>query len=328
MHIPAASANAFIARVRRHRPLRVVGDSAPPPPHAWQTTLRWNGDRALWEARVRPGWVGHHEVETPPQPAVEAPEATRTRTGAEGSAPVLPWLTEEPWFPIASALWRGLGDGATAPIEGDEVPLYFQDLGVRPAAKVHQDGFDGLVLQTSGDQAAVDSRRLLMATELLLHMPRPRVELRADRDPAGRLDLAATIVPSHRRNPWLNLQRSYLAEAPATLPDLLDGATDPGEDVLHVATLYLLSPAGAAGARPDETWQPHVKHRLWWDLRHATRIRNRPLPPLRLSLDLNILAGGVAQPKVDAILEDLAQADQQAALFLSRVRTEGHFWTI
>lgn len=322
---------ALIDWVRRWRPLRVMVERAAGFVHPWQCAGRWRlgrqrGGRGRWEVRVAPGYVNGCEVEARGFRLEEDEVPTATLERGELFSP---WLSESPWLPLPVDRWRNVGaDDATG--DGGPVPEYFLRRGVPPRDGSGTAGTAQAILGDAGPEGRAAVRRL-RACDVVLRMPRPRVELRVQGDADGLAALVVTLAsPGEEDGPWISAGAgAFQEEAPPNLQEqLATGEVDTGTDAIRVATLWLLSPPGAGwGSSPDETWTFHAEHGLFWNLNHAARAEVSAIPPLRLSLGVP-LAAGIGQSLVDDVLAGINQQDAEVAAFLSAGNVTGEFWTI
>jgi len=94
-----------------------------------------------------------------------------------------------------------------------------------------------------------------------------------------------------------------------------------------VPKIVIVSPPDASkDAEPDETWTPYPQHFVFWNLQHASRLipPRVPNPPLQLFVPL---AGGVAQPLINAFLSFVNDQFAEAEAFLNQADARGMFWS-
>jgi hypothetical protein len=136
------------------------------------------------------------------------------------------------------------------------------------------------------------------------------------------------IPPNMRERAYIRVTRKYEPVSSAEMQDRLKGDwTDQTFDALHLATIYMVSPEGAAyGSAPDDKWTPYVKHRVFWNLNHASNV----LEPA-LKRENIVFNTGLAMGLLDSIANQILATinDQNAAIaeFLGRNTLEGRFWS-
>jgi hypothetical protein len=92
-----------------------------------------------------------------------------------------------------------------------------------------------------------------------------------------------------------------------------------------LATVFLLSPAHFEGP-VDGTWEPFVKHALFWNLSHAPRVAKIADPkPIRLYTGL---VGGMFDGLFNQLLAPSNEASGRLAAAVESRSQEGRFWTI
>jgi len=84
----------------------------------------------------------------------------------------------------------------------------------------------------------------------------------------------------------------------------------------------------ADGSEPDETWTPFVSHKLFWNLNYETNIDLKVVPRFQRFPLFVPLAGGIAQPLIDEIMDATTDAANQALELLNRSQVSGKFWII
>jgi hypothetical protein len=293
--------------------------------HPWNVQGTYDSDAECWVANIKPGFVYGYS------PTVSMPEADGLPSRA------VP-LTKSPSWPIKT--FRSIGpdatpSGATTSADGggttlnyEEVPLFFQVRGVGPPPKAKGNLESGL----SVENEAEPNSRLLRACELVLDQPRIKTAAQQTVSPASDSTVYQFTVGYEAPKssiPRIS-QRSKYAPAPADDPlaRLLGSWADTGKDELHLSTIYMLSPEGAAyGSEPDATWTPYVHHRVFWNLAHATRAFIRAIKSDNLTLNTG-LAGSVGDTVNQYLLSQVNDATSAVAQFLGNNTMEGKFWTV
>ena len=337
--------NAMVDRVWRNRIASIRLLESGGSTHPWHITPQWNAEHKRWQARIEPGFVNGRDA-TIQVIMEDAPVATRARLKRSGvemqsTNTVDARLTERPDLVLGS--WRAVGADATPTGSGtsengevklsfEPVPAFFAAQGVGQPPEFSLTG--DMITQTQTgtfDEAA--EVRLLRAVDLVLHQDRLGVSTQI-RTGAGidgtlsEMSITTARSPRHRDHPYLRLMEHYLP-ASSDQSDQMGGLMeDSFRDELHLATLYMVSPPGAQrGSDPDASWTPFVKHRVWWNLNHATNRMKPPLASVTLTLNTG-LAGGMADPINNSLLAPVNQASNAMAALLSSERIEGRFWTV
>ncbi len=328
-------------RSRRNRLLSVLTLDRGAWRHPWHVWPAWSQERERWEASIKPGLVNALDpVVTLPWD--EAPQETRDRIerlGGEPTGSVDAWLTESPRLPLST--WRAIG-GAAGPSGGtitggftyEGVPEFFSARGVRKAARLTLEG-DIVTQEVQGLLTATETERHLRACELVLHLDRTatRTEWTTGSGLDGtfaQFEVTAFERPGRRERGYIRAMSTWEPRVPGTMQDALRGGgwEDSPTDEVHLATVYVLSPPGPehGTSEVDETWQPFVRHHLWWNLHHGT---NRlATPPGRTDLRLLTgLAGGVGDTTNQLILAQVNDANSNAATFLKQQKVESRRWS-
>lgn len=304
--------------------------------HPWFTRVEWDGVESVWRARISPGFCLSPSGEAVPRVSLAerlAPPETLARLGIDSPAsesPVDCYLDEDPAIPLPVGLLRAIGTDAPAIAGGEteSVPPFFVERGVLGPAVLDTSG-EAAVVRIDGLISSRSSARLLRACDLVLYHDRLATTVSRTLEPdAVAFDLTLSRLPSNRVGPWIETARDYQAEAARDAAAVLLGAqTDPGRDGLHLATVYFLSPAGAAeGSDPDATWQPYVRHRAFWNLQYLARSEIVPVEPTRIAVPVPQLGlgqlGAAAAIFTEAVNRNLAQLEAA----LRRVENAGEFY--
>ncbi|MCB1209196.1 MAG: hypothetical protein KDK97_07715 [Verrucomicrobiales bacterium] len=341
--IPAAAWNRLVDFLARNQILGSTMLRSGDWMHPWQLSPAWEGEQ--WTTRIEPGFVNGLDA-TVRLPLRDAPEAARQRLGDQGlgdADPVDCWLTEDPQMVLAD--WRAIGPDAepgaaslgndgTLEVSFESVPDFFTALGVGQPPNLSSQVADlGVVQRLAGELGTIDEARLLRAAELVLYQDRFATStqwttgLGFDGTNA-QFSVIYKMPPHMRERAYIRSMARWQEAGSIPAQDRLMGDwTDNTFDACHLATVYLVSPPGAVhGSRPDGTWTPYVRHRLFWNLTHAVSILEPALKRENLVLNTGLTAG-----LLDSIGNQILAAinDQNAAIaeFLGRNTLEGRFWS-
>jgi len=294
--------------------------------HPWQITPRYDAEGVQWMASINPGFVNGLD-------ATVQLDAHPTDVG----------LTESPRLPLTS--WRSIGadatpTGSSAGEDGsvsfsfEPVPKFFEALGIGQPPKLGSSGGDGIIQSVSGTSEDQTKARLLRALDVVLYQDRPATAsqfIQSDGTDGVifQYNVTTVIAPNARKRAYLRVTSKYEPPPPPTdaLARLMGDWSDTPRDELWIASVFLVSPEGAAsGSTPDGTWQPYVKHRVFWNLLHAT---NRLEPRDSQNLTLNTgLAAGVGDRINQFLLSQVNDGNSAIAQFLDRNTIEGRFWSV
>ena len=239
-------------------------------------------------------------------------------------------LKEQPTEPVAAPLydgpmvalpWMALGvDGAA----GDGVPQFFRDRGVNLAKPADPEN-----PQDGGPAPA--GNRLLRKCEVVLHQPRAALAVNVQTGDGLATGQATTTVTLILRpiDPGDALRVYGISQwAPAQGPQS-GGAGDsvePNYDEMVIGTVYLLSPPDAAPhSDPDPTWEPYVRHGLFWNLAYA-QPAFRPVATEIGDPLLVPLAAGAGQAIINEFTSLIGDAANLALEFLTAQSMQGTFW--
>lgn len=326
--------NGLVDFYFRHRILELNILEPEPWRHPWFTRVRWDGVSEQWRATISPGYCLSPTGEPVPRVSLAqrlAPAETLARLGlqAEGETRVECYLDEAPAIPLPAGIFRAIGTDARAVAGGEveSVPEFFADRGVVGPAVLDTSG-ESAVVRVEGLVAARARASLLRACDLVLYHDRLATTVaRSISADEVTFDLILRRL-DQPRGPRIEVVRDYQTEAARDAAAVLLGAqTDPGRDGLHLATVYLLSPAGAPeGSTPDATWQPYVRHRAFWNLQYVTRSGEDVVEPTRVAVPVPQLGlgqlGAAAAIFTEAINRNLAQLEAA----LRRVENSGIFY--
>ena len=224
------------------------------------------------------------------------------------------------------------GQISAAPAEG--YPKFFEKLGVKPAAK------GGDITKSGALEREADETRTreIRAMDVVLSKARIGTRLQIDvHDPL--VDAQTESISTVFLNDYLRTTggRARLRAVAKYVPPqeqslalmygTLLNAGDAQYDDLKMATVWIVSPPDAApDDEPDVTWTPYSQHFVFWNLQHASRLipPKAPSPPLQLFVPL---AGGVAQPVINALLSFVNDANAEAEAFFNQADARGIFWS-
>lgn len=298
----------MLARRRANRVLNHLESLGREWRHPWTTIVRWSAEARGFMARIRPGFVNGMDV------LAEGWQPDR-------STKEMP-LTDGPQMLVQG--WRSVGADAesvslTLTEEGEmqfgyePVPEFFVAMGVAGSP-------------TSAPLDVAATSRRLKAADLVLYKDRPGLATSPGTD--GNIGVVAIMAPGSKQEAYVRIVRRHEQDAamPDPLQQLLGNWADTKRDALHLATLWLLSPEDAAD-QIDETWQPFVEHKVFWNLSHDhNRQGLQPnVNPLVLQTGL---AGGVGDLTIQDILASNNEQTQNALNFLANERIEGKFWSV
>lgn len=330
----------IVDRYRRNRPVEIRTNRMRGFRHPWEISLVWSAERGEFVAEIQPGYCRDMDVIVR-VPASLVSDRTRERLNVPDRPPrglsVDAWLSEMPLVPIPASRLRAVGTDAEPVMQGapvDAVPEFFSAQGVHEADRigVDTDNYTGITALETG-AVEYSQTRLLRACDLVLTKPRPTVEplwesmglttqLSMTVMAAGSLNEPATVGIQTKFEPRVQMDGG-LAELLAT------GMVDPPYDQIRLATIYLLSPDHAAvGASPDAGWTGYAAYSDFgfWNLQYDI---DRGLDAL-LAVEPMVfpvpLAGGIAQPVIQAFLQSNAAMENRALAYLNQSRIRGSFW--
>ncbi len=265
-----------------------------------------------------------------------------------------PVLTDEPPIPVPTNTLRKIGSDADpisteatltgASIQFEEVPEFFQALGVPEAKNVELDALTGGVLETIDlleDQEDGSQERRLRAVDFILTQERLGTASEWSVGGAeGGVSIASYDViytnTDFRRLPYIKRVTRYVPpppQPPPTAQQRLSGLPPSEEipkDTRVISTMYLLSPPGTPkGADPDSSWSAYASHQLFYNLNHATNLLPVASRPNPITFPVaGLLAGGVAVGVVNNILAELNDRFDSILEFLNNREIKGTWWTI
>lgn len=308
--------------------------------HPWRITPRFDG--LQWMASVQPGFVNGREAYIK-VPVITAPTWTLARLKYAGVdtrkvSSVEGWLTEFPSLPLTE--WRAIGPDAqptNATVEADgtvsltfeKVPEFFLNKGVSQAPKGEVNAETGITIQP----ASADTR-LLRALDVVL--TQPRMATSSDLNISDVSESTVLQYTVYTKNAAAVRKRARIDTTPKYVPpnsmdpmqQLMGIWADDGLTRLHLATVWMVSPQGAAfGSAPDASWTAYLAHRVFWNLDFQTNSLPDALKNENLTLN-TFLAGGVGDRINQFLLAQVNDANSAVAQFLGRVTIEGKFWTV
>lgn len=306
--------------------------------HPWQVSARWRYNDSIqplggqWVANIWPGFVNGHDV------TITEKRKDEAAASAEKTTVEVPLTDEEPpelaihgfRNPVAPGGVEASLSGDIIVKPGEGYPKFFDQLGVVPAAK------GGSGFQAMEPEADPTRTRQIRACDIVLVTPRMATRQTVDvLDPftLGQTISIDTVFDNNalrnaRSRHWLIAPSKWRPpEPPTPLDKLMGTAVEPQTDEIKLATLWVVSPPDAGeDDEPDETWTPYPQHFVFWNLNQASRAQmpGRPPEPLRFFLPL---AGGVAQPIINAILDPINDANNQISAFLNAADFTGLYWS-
>ena len=327
--------------------------------HPWYTHVIWQAVTKQWVAVLKPGFVNGKApivLVTYAEAQAQADEGTGVDYGINP-------LTGEPYFsagifnpprpdkdeavgpgttlavplyfnPEISLKWRNIGwDGESS------VPDYFSDRGVNPPPKgqTFDENFNPNPVNLA-DSTPPKGNRLLRAASIILHQPRQALTSTITLEPGiatGISNVTQTLgIRSAAPGDALKVFSGYLSATAASQIDPLSGDyEEPNFDEITISTVYLLSPPDAIpGSAPDATWQPYVKHSLFWNLNYITPefvLSTADLTNAFASLTqiATVLAGGTAAIAVNFTAAGLNDLFAQALNMINAHSLAGTFYT-
>lgn len=304
--------------------------------HPWHVRPMWNAELKRWDGMLKSGLVNSADV-TIRLPYDEAPAATIDRLklapSPQPEASVDCRLVERAGLPLTS--FRALGpdaDPTGASVTGEEiklsyedVPLFFQARGVGspPAA-------DGDITKVT---ASGLPPRLLRSLDIVLAMDRPATTSTVQQSTGEdgimlQYSVGLSQVPNARKQGYLRTTSKFTPPRPPdAMARLLGDWNDTTRDELLMATVFFMSLPGAAfGSAVDETWQPFVQHRVFWNLRYGFKDPTIYPPDKPLTLNTG-LAAGLGDQVNNYLLAQINDANSAALNFLRNTQVEGRFWT-
>ena len=325
--------------------------------HPWFTRLTWVASSnsqpgsGKWVATVRAGFVNGRA----PVVRVTMSEA-QTDAGADfGINP----LSGQPYFsdpifkqqqaqttatssiiniplymnPAIVPTWRAVGWDSF----GTAAPAFFAQRGVNPPSPTGGISLNGEPVNVS-DSTPPKGNRLLRAAQIILHQPRQALTSTITLQPgiaSGLSNVTQTLgLRSAAPGDALKVFSGVMVDAAALSIDPLAGDyEEPNFDEILIATVYLLSPPDALpGSVPDATWQPFVKHSLFWNLTYLTpnfEITTADLanPFAAITQIAAVLGGGTGSIAVNFVTASMNDMAAQAMNLIKSHSMAGDFFT-
>jgi hypothetical protein len=340
--------NRMITMLLTNRILGVrVEEDANPWKHPWQLTPRYNATLGRWQASMEPGFINGRDpsikvaVESAPQATLDRYQRNNPKSKTENpKSEIDSWLTEYPLLDLIN--FRSLGPDSTASAASlnkdgsvtfsyPAVPPFFLALGVGSPPQTEADIGSGIVTAQADPTA-----RLLRATDVVLTQPRVANQVAfqitqgdAAADTIYQYDVTSTNSQAIKERAKIHTTSQYTIPTPNDpLQQLLGVWADDGQTSLQLATVWFVSPPGAAyGSSPDATWTPYLQHMEFWNLDAQTNFIQRAAIDTQLSLNTG-LAGGVGDRINQFLLAQVNDSNSAAAQFLARNTVELKFWSI
>lgn len=313
-------------------------------PHAWKLEMRWDAGLLKWVFKVAiPGFVrGHDLVAT--TTLYLAGEEARLRENApydpvvtDVRRVVVP-LTQFPEIPISEDAWRTVvGPNTIIAESGDSrsVPPFIQEAyNILTPEKRKVDTENLTIASTNIDDTLeqdLDTACLLRSAELFVRMPRPSAVPVYSASEAGieYIDLQLRYSDPVSDPPSVVI----LTEPPlqtevvmnTTLKMVLDG-NDPGYDLKHIATIWLIGPPGELfEGKVNELWTPLVQYHSYYSLDYTVNADMQKVPPLR---QYNPAAGLISGTAVQALVEIINAYNREIEGLYQQVTVNGRFWEV
>lgn len=346
--IAAAEWNDVCQWLSDHMPVMASpGTDAPFFPHPWFTDARWDDVGKEFVATTRPGFIRGHDAYVHTLGRLLSGYSRRVLANTEEGVPgdderVQVALSDEPEYRIPTRTWKIVAGPDEYEVAGEDkapVPEVFHaKYGVAVNSVIRVDT-EALTIETDEGDAEQARRRgntrSLARCELVLNVPRPRVEAVEVGDPTlgvTLLDLQVRYVEPDGDNPC-TLQvvtdlPLMLQEGGTTLAQSIQEALEQGDDrpvdQVHVATLWAISPQKFRGDEVTGEWRVLVQHHEHWNLDYTVNAQVNRVPPLRfVNPALGLIGGEAAQGQVDTLNAQQAEVE---ALFNS-VQVTGEFWS-
>lgn len=315
--------------------------------HPWFTEPLWSPVRKRWECTVRPGFVNGRAP-------VVATTAGAMRGGAFFGQIIDPYSGAaeiEQAARLASTPYDDLPDGAQIDVplykrppiglhswkRVASIPQYFRDRGATPPPAQGVNTTTGQVTLATPAKGA----RVLVSCDVMVRQPRTALTGTIEINVPGAVTGATIVNQTLGMRPAaagdkLRIQSGDFSEQrnlqyqPAT--QLVDDYEEATWDLLHISTVFLLSPPDTAEeAAPDETWEPHVQHAQFWNmswyqplLRDAVFASDIFAPLLGT---LSVLGGGSGFAWASTVTASINDAVQGAYNLLTAASLAGTFWT-
>lgn len=296
--IPAAAWNGLIRWLRRNTLAEFRVEAPVRPVPAWAVRVTWEAGRGL-VATVAPGVVGWQE-------------------GTIGGVP----LSQGPSLAIPATAWTQGGE--IPPSIAARFPVRTEAAAGEIIADLGGAGYRAT--DSPVERAAVAARgatHTIWRAEIWLSIPRMRQTVETLED--GRIIIGLDDLPAGAVPEILVGAEPPSTELPPVLEVLQGLVSDPGLDVVPVATVWAISPAGADPETvPDETFRHEVEQRLFYSLAYRLEVPELPPEGLVYSIPYTGLGGMIAQQILAQMSRDASQLDALRAA--GRVR--GWVWSV
>ena len=354
--IPADTWNKLAALVRRAWPLHglnctlspraggvvVAGEARSRWRHPWHVSARYefkDDGTGEWRAFIRPGFVNGRDAHIA-MPA-DWPDGKPPEDGSTADRDVP--LTDEPTPYLVLGGWRNplMPDSVSASLSGQIIaaaaegyPKFFEKLGVKAAAKGGDVTKPG-ALEGEFDETRTREIRAMdvvlskarIGTRLQIDVHDPLVDAQTESISTVFLNDALRATAGRAKLRVVSKYQPPEEQSLALMYGTLLNAGDTQYDELKMATIWMVSPPDATSDDvPDETWTPYPQHFVFWNLQHASRLipPKAPNPPLQLFVPL---AGGIAQPVINALLSFVNDQNAEAEAFFNQADARGIFWS-
>jgi hypothetical protein len=271
--------------------------------HPWHVQPEWNAKKNYWQTTIRPGFVN----------------------GIDPTINGIP-LASDP----APAIVLPVAELGKKPIP------FFERLGVRdPWEGIRLGGDFGVqIIDESWKDAFRPPPRRLAQCDIVLSIARAgldgAVTIQDAASTGQRIDytprLNTTLLDSQGARPIIRAIAEFKKPTiPTLLERLMGEITDPQEDAMLLATVFLLSPPNYEGPI-DQAWTPYVRHACFWNLAYATRAAKIDDPkPITLFTGL---VGGMFDGFFNQLLAPGNEAVDRIRGAINSISPEGKFWTI
>jgi hypothetical protein len=309
--------------------------------HPWFINARYEfkeDGTGEWRAFIWPGFVnGRDGYITMP---ADWPDGTPPDEDAsEHDVP----LTDDPTPYLILGGWRNplMSESLSASASGQLIasaaegyPKFFEKLGVKAAAKggdiTKPGALEGEFEETrTREIRALDVvlAKARIGTRLQIDVHDPLVDAQTESISTVFLNDALRTTGGRAKLRAVSKYQPPEEQSLALMYGTLLNAGDAQYDELKMATVWIVSPLGAASDdEPDATWTPYSQHFVFWNLQHASRLipPKAPNPPLQLFVPL---AGGIAQPVINALLSFVNDRNAEAEAFFGQADARGIFWS-
>lgn len=240
-------------------------------------------------------------------------------------------LTDEPEITIPSSAYK----------QPESSPEFFKRMGVKDPKKPQIDlgGPAGVIMTIPNEEEeSPDDRMLLRAVTFLTQAratPKLQTDIPANLMLANLVDYTVvwdtTALSSFGNRPRVTVaQELPVTKVPNPLDILAGSFADESFDHLQIATLYFVSPPGVTtGDKPDGSWEPYVKHEVFWNLNYAAR--NRPpinIPGFILDPATAFFVGRYTFAPAATLGATNELVSRALAAAFNEASNRGRFWTV